>query len=631
MNYNYLKKLSIVALSLMTSVMSMMAANTISIGGFNIEKNDTKTLSIDVASDGTLSVMQFELTLPEGLTLQGGFQKTDALGSSFVTTKKLGDAERYLVLITNPDLVPIAEGMSSILNFEVKSSEDYDPSSSVITLANIKGADTNGDVAVVNKNGSFYNQNAGATEGGVTVDAGDVNVLLLLNNKIDLAHVGATITLPDGLAIAEDESGNLAVEVSGRVAGGVECKKVPDSETNDYTVILGDGDNVIKKGNGLVFSFKLVANDGFDGKPCEVIIKDVNVSDLNAKSYDFNGVTVAIDEETAEYLKNAPALDEAKKAAIEAIQDKVKEMYGDGDVHEAVSTALSDAVFAIKDAMTFDAIATEKQNGLDAILNAYTMSFTKADIDENGEVDIYDYAELALFIMGQEKGYVSSPEMFAGEGVAEYEQQRLFNLHDVNEDAKIDIADLVAVVNEIKSATDAEPVTKPEVSRAKAIGGAAAISTEISGNDLVFNLSNSAQLVALQMDVTISGAEVMDKQLSRRAGAHELMVRQLEGDAYRIMIVGMQNKAFEGNSGELFRLSLNGIANGVEFGKVVAADANAQSYTVAVGGTATGIGAIDADAQAVKAYTIGGQMQNGIKAGLNIVVGADGKARKVMK
>lgn len=340
-----------------------------------------------------------------------------------------------------------------------------------------------------------------------------------------------------------------------------------------------------------------------------------------------------VNDVKTERLRDFTAQKDTELAALEAAKATAPDVEELNTIYEASKKSIEDAGY--DDAFTLignkAALGYYVDEYKDAVQKyVYVNNYTEGDIDENGEVDIYDYAKLAKFIMEMPSEYEKLSDLFTeSSDKPSWEKDRLANLYNVNNDDDINVTDLTAVVNII---INGAANTQPETTGAKGkAAGTAAISTEMVGNDLIFNLTNSAQLVAMQMDVTISGAEVMAEQLSRRAGAHELMIRHLGGDQYRIMIVGATNEMFEGGKGELFRLSLNGVANNVEFGKIVAADAKANSYAVAIGSTVTGINGIDADAQAVKAYTIGGQMQNSVKAGLNIVVGADGKARKVLK
>lgn len=337
----------------------------------------------------------------------------------------------------------------------------------------------------------------------------------------------------------------------------------------------------------------------------------------------------------AERLRDFTAHKTIALAALEAAKTTAPDVAELNTIYEASKKSIEDAEYddlftLIGNKAALDYYVDEYKDAVQKYV--YVNNYTEGDINEDGEVDIYDYAKLAKFIMGLPAGYESTPELFSemiSAGDSSWEKERLFNLYDANNDKSIDVVDLTAIVNIIIGGA---ANTQPETTGAKGkMAGTATISAELVGNDLIFNLTNSAQLVAMQMDITISGAEVMAEQLSRRAGAHELMISNLGGNQYRIMIVGAANEMFEGGKGELFRLSMNGVADNVEFGKIVAADARANSYAVAVGGTVTGVNAIDAESAAVKSYTIGGQQQNSVKAGLNIVVGADGKARKVLK
>lgn len=722
MNYNYLKKLSIVALSLMTSVMSMMAENRISVGDFCIGKGEEKTLNIDMVSDGDVKALQFVLTLPQGMTLANDAPIKANIDNYGVTwTVVANKPNTYFVLLTSTEadaVIPV--GKCSIVTFNVATDDTYNAEEATISLGDVKGAgdvdETTGNskVEMTVDNDGVYAGSKGIITGAVGVQGSNVAVTLSLTSAIDVCHINAIISLPEGLEVAGGDNPVFTVLAGGEVM----ATKMDDGR---YNIIVGNTDlEPIAAGENQLVSFNLVMTEGAEPSEGVISISDVCASDNAAVGYDFAGSTISLNADIIETIKNAKEALEAAMQEFESYKTEVAESlaglkYKIGpdlssfdDMVAAAKAELNaleynetatleanrEAVDAIKSKFVADlnnareqsfeesyrrdylaTLAEMKQDAPDvpelneyynnmvadinamvydpnisfwdywgifgAIVSDYekviseyktTHDFTVGDINEDGEIDILDYAKLAKFIMDDDatKTLVERFNVVATtEDDAKLEAQRLFNLYNVNGEDDIEVTDLVAVVDIIING--AKNTTAAKAMRAKGVTGSATISTEMVGNDLVFNLRNSAELVAIQMDVTIPGAEVTAEHLSSRATAHSLMCRDLGNETYRIMIVGMSNQSFEGTDGELFRLSLNGTAGEVEFGKVVASDAKANSYTVSVGGIATAINAISTQQSAAAIYSVAGKQMNGMGKGINIVVGADGKVRKVMK
>lgn len=720
MNYNYLKKLSIIALSLMTSVMSMMAENRISVGDFCIGKGEEKTLSIDMVSDGDVKALQFVLTLPQGMTLANDAPIKANIDNYGVTwTVVANKPNTYFVLLTSTEddaVIPV--GKSSIVTFNVATDDTYNAEEATISLGDVKGAGAvdettgNSKVEMTVDNDGVYAGSKGIITGAVGVQGSNVAVTLSLTSAIDVCHINAIISLPEGLEVAGGDNPVFTVLAGGEVM----ATKMDDGR---YNIIVGNTDlEPIAAGENQLVSFNLVMTEGAEPSEGVISISDVCASDNAAVGYDFAGSTISLNADIIETIKNAKEALEAAKQEFESYKTKVAESlaslreqgYDAGAADDLIAAAktevltltYNEAASLDENKARVDAVKTKLEENLyaarehvfgvlkttyighlediyaeapaaDELITYYndmmaevealeydsdytmdehwdklknyvtefqkkvdnynaTHNFTAGDINEDGIVDIMDYAKLAKFIMDDDatKTLVERFNVVATtEDDAKLEAQRLFNLYNVNGEDDIEVTDLVAVVDIIING--AKNATTAKAMRAKGVTGSATISTEMVGNDLVFNLRNSAELVAIQMDVTIPGAEVTAEHLSSRATAHSLMCRDLGNETYRIMIVGMSNQSFEGTDGELFRLSLNGTAGEVEFGKVVASDAKANSYTVSVGGIATAINAISTQQSAAAIYSVAGKQMNAVGKGINIVVGADGKVRKVMK
>lgn len=453
------------------------------------------------------------------------------------------------------------------------------------------------------------------------------------------------------------------------------------ADFNDALTLVGDVnilfDNItmLKKQAEVAIPAETTAANAFAGKIAALNAKANEVADeaaLQKLNDDIQAANTYIDHFTA--VKNAVANAqntekvESKAKAYETLQASLKEAYDnlvkatDDDALDAVDAAViaAEAAYNLK-AGNVDAVETIKtesfegneqlaafaaeaaeaiqsaatQVEMDAIIanlnNRVMTDVVRGNIDdskaaEGSDVDINDYAELASIILKATYTRQQKPELSETPDMAERLAVRKYNLCDANEDNKVNVADLTKIVLIIKGQTQSF------AKGMNAISGT--ISTVAAGNDLIFSLANTGMMTGMQLDVTLpAGISVMNQTLSARAANHSIEVNNIGGNTYRVLINGFDNAAFAEGAGEMFRLSLTGAASSVEVSEAYASDANANSYDLQVAGNSTtGINTVEAQqADAVAIYSIGGKQQSSMNKGVNILVGADGKANKVLK
>lgn len=453
------------------------------------------------------------------------------------------------------------------------------------------------------------------------------------------------------------------------------------ADFNDALTLVGDVDilfdniAMLKKQAEVAFPAETPAANAFAGKIAALNTKANDVADedgLTALIADIQAAKNYLDHFTTvknavEYAQNTEYV-ESKAKAYETLQASLKEAYDNllKATKDADLTAVNDAVIAAEAAYNLKAgnvdavetIKTESFEGneqlaafaaeaaeaiqsaatqveMDAIIanlnNRVMTDVVRGNIDdskaaEGSDVDINDYAELASIILKATYTRQQKPELSETPDMAERLAVRKYNLCDANEDNKVNVADLTKIVIIIKGQTQSF------AKGMNAISGT--ISTVAAGNDLIFSLANTGMMTGMQLDVTLpAGISIMDQTLSGRAANHSIEVNNIGGNTYRVLINGFDNAAFAEGAGEMFRLSLTGAASSVEVSEAYASDANANSYDLQVAGNSTtGINTVEAQqADAVAIYSIGGKQLNGISKGVNILVGADGKANKVLK
>lgn len=130
---NISRRMTSVALLLLAAATGAVADNLLWLKSYDLSPREEAVLSVCLTNAEPVSVMQFDITLPAGMTLKDDVAtsviKTDRCLCDVRMTRYAGDAEKYVVVLASPDLLsisPLAEGAdATILQLAVKASEDY--------------------------------------------------------------------------------------------------------------------------------------------------------------------------------------------------------------------------------------------------------------------------------------------------------------------------------------------------------------------------------------------------------------------------------------------------------------------------------------------------------------------------
>ncbi|MGM9727540.1 MAG: hypothetical protein ACI3YJ_08040, partial [Prevotella sp.] len=260
-------------------------------------------------------------------------------------------------------------------------------------------------------------------------------------------------------------------------------------------------------------------------------------------------------------------------------------------------------------------------------------AYTQGDADHNRKVNVNDYSVVRNWILTA-KNFEDIEEAKAYGG-------------DVNGDKKFDVADLTCISNIIFNIDYELPEPAKSAVRAKVVDTENSLSvvneseeTTIFGKTvrLAVNISNAATFTAGQMDITLpQGMKLAGQSLSDRANGHELLANEISGGKYRLVASTVENNEFLGNGGALIYLDVevsSDFAGGsISVDNAIFTDAKANSYYLTANGpiVPTGIDGIEAATVKERIYSVGGQMMKAVKKGLNIIVGDDNKAKKVVK
>lgn len=262
------------------------------------------------------------------------------------------------------------------------------------------------------------------------------------------------------------------------------------------------------------------------------------------------------------------------------------------------------------------------------VKNVDDLKYELGDVDHNKLVNVNDYITVRNMVLGiitNETEGINSAAFYAA---------------DVNEDGKIDITDLTQVANNIMTGKSFGSYAARSLATANQ-NNSDAISAVVNGTgrhqQLVISLNNEMNYVGAQMDIVLpAGVKVVGESLADRAASHELFSNDVNG-AHRVVISDIDNNEFQNNEQALLVIDLEVSADfeggALEINDAIFTTANGRGYALkaAIGGGETGITNLTVTEKAAsRVYSIGGQMMNTLRKGINIIVNSDGTAKKVV-
>lgn len=261
----------------------------------------------------------------------------------------------------------------------------------------------------------------------------------------------------------------------------------------------------------------------------------------------------------------------------------------------------------------------DELNGeLDALqTEAEDNKYVPGDVDGNKEVLVDDYMTIMNYVLA-----IEAPAT-----------EKQMHAADVDGNGEINIGDITKVINIILGVQD----NSAALTRSAADGtDNIALTADETGNAkrVAIRLNNSTAYVGCQLDVKLpSGVTLLGEQLGERAADHKLYSNTLADGTNRIVVSSMENAQFADNGDALIYLDLTGRnADHVTVGEVKLADAAGRVYSIGSGSETTGIDGVETD-KSIKEriYSVGGQVMDKIKKGINIIRNSDGSTRKVVK
>lgn len=253
----------------------------------------------------------------------------------------------------------------------------------------------------------------------------------------------------------------------------------------------------------------------------------------------------------------------------------------------------------------------ESMNALRTSIEENT--YVLGDVTEDGVVLTDDYLTVLNAVL--------DPETLEG--------GKVFAAADVNRDGKISIADVTLIAAKVTNGlwpSLGGTLNAPMV-------GAENLTVSAEDNNgvqrIAINLENRKDYVACQMDIVLpAGMTVVGESVGNRANGHALYSKDIDG-VHRVVISTIENNCFTNGSAILYLDVQGGSIDKVALDKVIFAEANGRE-TYITGSDATGINGMEAEGSLKqKIYTVGGQLLDKVKQGINIVRNANGKTQKV--
>jgi hypothetical protein len=199
-------------------------------------------------------------------------------------------------------------------------------------------------------------------------------------------------------------------------------------------------------------------------------------------------------------------------------------------------------------------------------------------------------------------------------------------LADLNSDQTVNVADAVVLVNDIAGDTNwSRGLQMPELAPDDVL-----VLTENDDHSLSLLLEGSRRYTAFQFDLTLpADVDVAEMCLnSLRKQQHQLLYNKVGEGTWRVVALSTSNREFEGASGELLNMVLDGVAtdevriDNIHFVTAQGIDVPFAAIALNKDVTATGIAQTTAStARQQKVYNLSGQRMGAPRKGLNIVNG----------
>lgn len=287
---------------LIIGCVSSFAANVLKLAGaggtdVQIIPGEENLLEVVLDNDDPVTSLQFDVTLPDGLTFVENSQKkvtarVTRSSHQLLAVKQPTGAYRFGLLGSGSTMAnSVIKGNSgAIITFLVKADIDY-MGDKIIKVTNVIGSNgTNLEHQRVDMKDQDIAANVCAADAGLAAEAitltpgksGIVNVTLA--NHMPLVGLQATVTLPEGVHFVEGKDGEF-VDYTNRLTDNISALLEPvASKPNTYQLLISSLTNDEFEGTeGVLFGLNVAADKTF--QKGNVVISDIKVSTVRGNAY----------------------------------------------------------------------------------------------------------------------------------------------------------------------------------------------------------------------------------------------------------------------------------------------------------------------------------------------------------
>ena len=250
-------------------------------------------------------------------------------------------------------------------------------------------------------------------------------------------------------------------------------------------------------------------------------------------------------------------------------------------------------------------------------------TYVVGDADGDGNVQVTDYMKVMKYVLGTET---------VDEGTVNFLRA------DANQDGKINNGDLVAVVNKILGIRTVDALEQVLATNSmESVGEVKMAAVEgVASKKIAIQLCSTNKYAACQMDVNIPAGVTVTSSSIEGLQNHSLYSAEQTDSTLRLVVSSLENAVMDTEGNATIYLEVEGNnAEAITVSNVTAADVAGATYNIVDKGEATGINGVVSNANSgslkQRIYSVGGQMMDGVKKGINIIMNSDGTARKVLK
>jgi hypothetical protein len=264
---------------LVTLVLGQTAfANNVAIEDFSIAEGQTKEIPVyfNVTHENGTGSVQFNILLPDNLTLDDATVNTARLGKKFstVVTQNNYNHNFYQVLVMGKNNAPAITGEGILCYLTVTATEDYDGVGGKITISDFLTSDFVSYEEIVDEElsagaSAYVIANIDLSGSDVVVTKADSvttnEVAIDLSGSVGVYGLQADITLPEGLRFEEDPDEDKPTplfSVTNRSSRFDVLSAYVDGQKNVATILLSNLSSTAMTGTeGAILTFNVIADE----------------------------------------------------------------------------------------------------------------------------------------------------------------------------------------------------------------------------------------------------------------------------------------------------------------------------------------------------------------------------------